>query len=336
MSRLKYEIQHNLQLAPITDDGAGDISAYNAEVEQRGASKWLESTWLFSGCYLFRRIQTYFSTSIHWKGYDIFAPSKKSSFRSSRDAVVELAAQYKTIISGLQSDTPLGGVTSQEDLENAERILFAEIAEICLWGNKTDLSLHANFTKEDIQKLQGAEIRKASKTKILVNQINEAFEALNKSAKEGKQQRRVDFVLDNAGFELFADLILAGYLLSTGLATTVILHPKDFPWFVSDVVPTDFRDLLLALQQAETFFQSDPAFTAEELDNLSFLYQNWTSLHQEGKLVIQTHPFWTHGGSHWRLSKTAPDLYEDLKKSDLVVFKGDLNYRKLLADVSCH
>ncbi|KFY16990.1 hypothetical protein V491_05149, partial [Pseudogymnoascus sp. VKM F-3775] len=42
----------------------------------------------------------------------------------------------------------------------------------------------------------------------------------------------------------------------------------------------------------------------------------------------------TAGGSFWRLPTSAPRLYEDLKESTLVVFKGDLNYRKLVADAA--
>jgi uncharacterized protein with ATP-grasp and redox domains len=114
-------------------------------------------------------------------------------------------------------------------LEQAEEILLIEMAEICLWGNKTDLSLLTNLTEEDIQKLQGAKVRKASEKNILINDLSKAFAVLNNALNEGKLERRVGFVLDNAGFELFVDLILAGYRLYTGLATTVILHPKDIP-----------------------------------------------------------------------------------------------------------
>jgi hypothetical protein len=49
---------------------------------------------------------------------------------------------------------------------------------------------------------------------------------------------------------------------------------------------------------------------------------------------LRPNTFWTAGGSFWRLPKTEPSLAEDMKESELVIFKGDLNYRKLTADVS--
>jgi damage-control phosphatase, subfamily III len=152
--------------------------------------------------------------------------------------------------------------------------------------------------------------------------------------------------LDNAGFELFVDLILAGYLLTSGLATTIVLHPKVMPWFVSDVVPADFSTLLNALAAPQSFYSTQSeddkaagnlppnSLSSDEVKQIEFLFEQWSQFHGEGKLVLRPNGFWTEGGSFWRLPGTAPDLYDDLKSSELVIFKGDLNYRKLTGDVS--
>jgi len=229
--------------------------------------------------------------------------------------------------------------------DEAEKILFMEMCEICLWGNATDLSLLTSLTYEDIQKLQGSEARKASEANILVNDLPTVYDILKKAQKEGRKERRVDIVLDNAGFELFVDLILAGFLLSAGLATHVVLHPKSIPWFVSDVVPADFSALLNALNDSQSFYstpsedEKNAGTTPEplsqnEVDELSFLFSNWSNFHAEGQLILRSNRFWTEGGSFWRLPSSDPELYEDLKESELVIFKGDLNYRKLTGDVS--
>jgi hypothetical protein len=290
-----------------------------------------------------RRLQSLFRLSTHWKAHDIFSLQKMSTFRSSRFAVLELAAQYKAIVSELQSSDTLKSAKTEEEKWQAEEAVFVDMCEICLWGNATDLSLLTNLSHDDLQKLQGSEARKNSEKNILVNDLSQAFAALSKAQKEGKKERRVDFILDNAGFELFVDLILAGYLLSVGLATTVVLHPKVIPWFVSDVVPKDFADLLNALASPKAFYESPSdadkespkPLSEEELNNLQFLFENWSSLYAEGKFVVRPNTFWTEGGSFWRLPTSAPDLYEDLKEAELVIFKGDLNYRKLTADVRC-
>jgi hypothetical protein len=267
------------------------------------------------------------------------------TFKSSRPAVLELAARYKDIVTELEQKRTVQGAETQEQLEAAEKVLFTEMCEICLWGNATDLSLLTNLSYEDIQKLQGSEARKNSEKNILVNDLDKAFKVLITAQKEGKKERRVDIVLDNAGFELFVDLILAGYLLASGLATNVVFHPKSIPWFVSDVLPADFGALLSALADPQSFYSalSEDGKHAEkesvplsksESANLQFLFQNWSTMHAEGQLMLRPNDFWTASGSYWRLPKTEPELYEDLKESELVIFKGDLNYRKLTADVS--
>jgi damage-control phosphatase, subfamily III len=338
LSTLKYEVLHDRKFIPIVDDGfTEEVAAYNKEIEERGTPNWFDVPWLFSECYMYRRMSTFFTLTKHWKTYDMFARQKISTFRSSRPAVLELAARYKEMVEKLRADN---GKT--HDIE-AEKLLFTEMFEICLWGNATDLSLLTNLTYEDIQKLQGSEARKRAEKNILINNLPQAYEILKKAQAEGKQERRVDFVLDNAGFELYVDLVLAGYLLATGLATQIVLRPKSIPWFVSDVLPGDFGALLNAISDPRPFFETQTEderlqdkipepLSEKEVEDLKFMFSDWATLHSDGKLAMRPNRYWTAGGSFWRLPKQEPELHEDLKQAELVIFKGDLNYRKLTGD----
>ncbi|EME82480.1 uncharacterized protein MYCFIDRAFT_82389 [Pseudocercospora fijiensis CIRAD86] len=345
IAALKYELQHNRQLTPLEDDGEPDIARYNHELQQRGNPKWHDVAWLYSECYLYRRVATLFALSKHWKNYDVFSKQKLSTFRSSRPAVLELAARYNDLTKQLQSNKSALSTASDEEREQAEKLLFIEMCEICLWGNATDLSLLTNLSYDDIQKLQGSNARKANEDKIIVNDFDKAFAILSKAKSAGARDRRIDIVLDNAGFELFVDLILAGYLLQADLATSIVLHPKNIPWFVSDVIPKDFAEMLSVLVDPKRFYETpsedDQArnitpqpLSQTESDDLKTLFENWSSLYAEGKIVLRPNVVWTEAGSYWRLPKTAPNLHEDLQQSELVIFKGDLNYRKLTADAA--
>ncbi|KAK4119217.1 putative UPF0364 protein [Parathielavia appendiculata] len=342
LSQLKYEVQHDRALTPIRDDGYPDVAGYNKELEQLGNLTWLKSPWLFTECYLFRRMSTSFTLSNHWKSYDVFARQKIKTFRSSRPAVLELTTRYKDLVTQLRSSA-----SSPHDPE-ADKLLFTEMCEVCLWGNATDLSLLTSLTYDDIQKLQGSKARQAAEQNILVNDLPQLYAHLtaakNDPSKKNKD-RRVDIVLDNAGFELFVDLVLAGYLLSSGLATTVVLHPKSIPWFVSDVLPSDFAALLNALANPRQFYETPTEedelqgrvpekLTDKEVEELAFLFGEWSQFHAEGQLVLRPNRFWTGPGSFWRLPAEENELVEDLREGELVVFKGDLNYRKLVGDVA--
>ncbi|KPI41558.1 uncharacterized protein AB675_9262 [Cyphellophora attinorum] len=360
LASLKYELQHNRILTPLPDEPAtapsyADVKLYNDELQLRASQqpnkelRWHDVEWLFSECYLYRRMYSYFAISTHWKDYDVFRRSKVSTFRSSRPAVLELASRYREIVGkirGSSKNAPVEDQEAQTDdtaIKEAEKVLFIEMAEICLWGNATDLSLLTSLSYEDIQKLQGSKARQGREEKVLVNDLEKAFDVLWTAKKSGEMQRRVDFVLDNAGFELFVDLVLAGYLLETGLATEVVMHPKSLPWFVSDVVPKDFQELLSVMADPKAFYETPTEedegkdivpLAAQEEEDVKFLFEHWASLHADGQLILRPNRFWTHPGSFWRLPTVVPELKEDLSEAQLVVFKGDLNYRKLIGDAN--
>jgi len=293
-------------------------------------------------------MSTFFSMTQHWKSYDVFLRQKNDTFRSSRPAVYEIATRFKDLVRGLtaKADDTVAANRTPEEHEEAQRLLFVEMCEICLWGNATDLSLLTSLSYADIQKLQGAEARKASEKNILANDLHKAYDTLKKARDAGdRKERRVDIVLDNSGFELYVDLVLASYLLTSKLATHVVLHPKSIPWFVSDVLPGDFASILGALASPKTFFatpqeernENPPPgmeLTDAEAGDISFVFQQLAQHHAEGELLLRPNRFWTHGGSFWRLPTSDPELHADLQTSELVIFKGDLNYRKLTGDVS--
>jgi len=300
------------------------VKIYNDELEQLGNPKWFNVSWLYSECYLYRRLRSFFAPTKYWRDYDPFHAQKNNTFRASLAAVMELASRYKQLVTAEHDE--------KEEVEvEKERLLFTEMMEICLWGNATDLSLLTSLTYDDIQKLQGSKARKDAEANILANDLPKVFDVLWKARESGKESRRLDIVLDNSGFELFVDLVLAGYLLEEKLVTEVVLHPKSMPWFVSDVLLKDFTELMTALEDPVAYFSANE-LTEEQQTSLEFLHSNWNGFYQSGKLRLREDQFWTLPGSYWRLPAVAPELHGELMTSELVIFKGDLNYRKLTGD----
>jgi len=94
---------------------------------------------------------------------------------------------------------------------------------------------------------------------------------------------------------------------------------------VSDVTRPDIVHLFSALRNPAYFFGRD---TAARPQSLEFLVSQLTDLYADRRIIIRLHDFWTTQHSYWRLPSKAPGLLTYLEESDLLVFKGDLNYRK--------
>ncbi|PIL31472.1 hypothetical protein GSI_06174 [Ganoderma sinense ZZ0214-1] len=322
MDALKQELQEHAKLRPVIDDGEADVALWNKLVAKYFQGKtFMNAPWLFAEAYKYRRLQECFSVSKHWKNYDVFFRQKCDTFSRSSEAVFELSMRFA------EPFTQKADVTSEEKLE-AERLMFLELTQICLWGNSTDLSLLINMTEEQIKSLQstgGAHLA-ATEKNILGNHMKRLWETVvNLRANTGG---RVDFVLDNAGFELYCDCVYADFLIQSGLAKEVRFHGKRYPWFVSDVTKKDWDWLLNTMVYGHLF----PKASEEEKDSLHRLGLRWKQYEKEGKWVYEQHPFWCTGYTFWELHNEAPDLFLHLSRSDLVFFKGDLNHRKLTYD----
>ena len=301
-------------MSPIPQDGAADIQAYNDELESLGTMSWHNSPWLYTECYLYRRIQTCFArrATRFWKCYDVFGRQKARALTSSKASVVELLQFLR------------GAIDTDERHASA---LLQEMLEISLWGNSVDLLLLVHLSAEELQGRQGKQARESFKQNVVDDDTEEVCNFVS-GLKDATRTREIHVVLDNAGFEFFADLILVVYLLATNYASVVVLHGKAFPWFVSDVTEGDVAFTLEALANAA--FSGD--VSEAEAAEMTHFGATLAKLLEAGQLRYESHPFWTTQHCFARMREEAPDLWASLVSSELVIFKGDLNYRKLVFD----
>ncbi|KIJ30183.1 hypothetical protein M422DRAFT_234949 [Sphaerobolus stellatus SS14] len=279
----------------------------------------------------YRLMRSYFATTSQWKDYDPFQEQKDETFRSSAAAIYRKSRLIILELAHTFAELDQEKAILDTDASKLQ-VLFNEMLQICLWGNATDLSLLTNMTHEDIQKLQsvGRAAQEDRKEFILLDNSDEAWKVLS-SVKDG----RVDLVLDNAGFEVFTDFLLADFLIThTPYVSKVVFHPKTIPWFVSDVTPKDFYTLVPILLN-KSFFADYPA-TAEQQKDLERLVTRWDSYIKSGQFSLsvpqswktgqpsELADFWTSPSPYAVLGQEAPALMETFKASDLVIFKVNI------------
>lgn len=279
---------------------------------------WLAGPWLFTECYLYRVLDTVVKSQSKWVDFDIFEVLKRDTFKSSKFGIYELAIRYKKLSEELKK-------TPQVETEKL-RILFEEFVDISLWGNATDLSLLASATLEDIQSRQGKEAREKSAENIIANDLPEAWSRLVAVPFE---ERRVDFVLDNAGFEFYTDLSLSLFLLDAKLVKTVVFHCKTRPWMVSDTMVKDYKLFLQDMRNSDWF--------PDHQEELEYFVSSIEYYHSTKQFQLVDSEFWTSALDYSYLSPHetkygGAELYNYFQESTLVIVKGDLNYRKLTGD----
>lgn len=182
--------------------------------------------------------------------------------------------------------------------------LLIQLTDASLWGNQVDLSL---WPAED----GGAPDQDARADRILVDERPAALRTLRE-----RPPGRADVILDNVGSELVADLLLVDLVLRSDLADYVKLHAKTYPIFVSDATERDVAETTSHL-------------AADSNPHLRNAGERLRSEFNTGRLEVATDPYWVSPLS-WRDRPEHIDA--DLRRSRLVIVKGDANYRRLLGD----
>ncbi len=206
----------------------------------------------------------------------------------------------------------------------------------CVMTNTSDLSqegAHANLVER-------ANIKPKESSEV-VNYLDELIAKRGRRIKEGgfniKRERganiKVDILTDNCGLELLSDIELAVYMLKKKRADSVVFHVRVLPQYVSDVTKNekvdDFEQLLRKLKAKKKMKDENgnPLFDDHDLLFYVRKYQH------NNMLRIETNLFWNLPTYYYKYRKQFSKI---IGKSDLVIVKGDLNYRKLVGDKNYH
>ena len=153
--------------------------------------------------------------------------------------------------------------------------------------------------------LSQLEINRPDSVRILHDDTDKCFNFII-----SKKHKRFDIICDNSGAELFSDIYLAVFMIIHDYVNKVVLHVKSYPYFVSDATIDDFGKLVNTLTKDNS--------NSQLLELLS-----------KKKIEVKSHKFWTEAKYFDELPK---DLGINKNTTDLLIVKGDLNYRRLVGD----
>jgi uncharacterized protein with ATP-grasp and redox domains len=292
----------------LKDENAPDLAEWSTYLHPYLNRPWIEMPWFFAEVYFYRRFleaTQYFQPGV-WQGFDPFHTQKHVSLTASLEKVRAVGSQINSLH---QSQSSKG---KRDIAWNTDLVALLHNA---LWGNQADLSLKPTvdlFFHNDAE----TELKRTQKTHVLVDDADRLLSWFAEHGKrKGRSHPKIDLIADNAGFELICDLYLIDLLL-TQPPFTVYLHLKTHPTFVSDATIADVHHTLSVLSNDREM----------SVQRLAERVRNYLAI---GRLQLKADPYWVSPLDLWQPPQT---LRNELSQSDLVIFKGDANYRRLLGD----
>jgi uncharacterized protein with ATP-grasp and redox domains len=254
-------------------------------------------SWFFAETYFYRRILEatgYFEPG-PLQGVDPFTHQKREVLETAGPIIQALGG---TVARALQS--PHLDTAQKQDW-------MQQLLVMNVWGNQADLSMWSSEEHPDHRDAGD------QRSHMLIDGSRSLFHVLFHA---GRPLKRVDFILDNYGPELVHDLGLADFLLSAETVKRIRFHTRAHPTFVSDAIIPD-------IYQASDYLASYADPHARALGTR--IRQHLSS----GRLELSTDFFWTSPLNFWEMPERIRD---ELNKSELLISKGDFNYRRLVGD----
>ena len=277
----------------IQDQEGPDQADWNLYIDPYLGENWRTPPWFLTEHYFYRRILE----AIGYFGGGKYAWVDPFSYQKKRSLSESLP-----IISGL-----LDNFNHLQDVGQDQQEIFNRILFMNLWGNQADLSL---WPMDEVEKPDHTDTQQASKY-ILIDHSSVVGNILFQN-----NMTRIDFLIDNAGFELLCDLVLVDFLITNNAQLKIYFHLKAYPTYVSDATIAD------VVQTVEVLMQD----TSHHICNFG---KRINEAIETNQLVMLDDAYWNSPLEGWKMPQ---NLYTDIKKSDLVISKGDAHYRRLLGD----
>jgi hypothetical protein len=287
------------ELTLLDDPDAPDDQEWSRYMTPYLGRTWMQAPWFVVEMYLFRRIlkATGYFQSGDGKGIDPYLVQKRADLPGTIDVI--------------QSSVVLMDGENLVDIESKDQKQdqLVQLLQKNIWGNQADLSLWPSA--EGIQPERPDEKQQID---FLID--DDANEVSTYLFSLDKPEVRVDFILDNVGLELAFDLLLADFLLSSRIVQQVHFNVKPYPTYVSDATREDVLEMLSYFEKAGNSALKKLANRLERFIAIS-------------RFRFKSDYFWVSPLSGWEMPAY---LYQELSQSDLIISKGDANYRRWLGD----
>jgi hypothetical protein len=347
-----------------TTHGEAEVALWNHELAKYQGRPWLDAPWYFAEAYFYRRLMEtvrYFQPG-PWKYHDPFGVKKRAQIAQTiagalgstdlAEILEEAGARSETFAQQdgetfaqrdretfaqrdretfaqqdretfAQQDRETfaqrgrrDGARSETFAQHTEESVFDVLLHAALWGNRADLSNYTVARGEPGRETLAALMAQVGdeRPNVLIDHTDAVRQLLSTPVSEGTQH--IAFINDNVGLDVLFDLMLSDFMLDRGWVHAVTLHLKAWPFFVSDAMPEDIFTTI-------TLLQSSGNASVRQLGTRLFTYI------ETGHLILKADPFWT---SPLMFRQMPASLREALAQTDLVILKGDVNYRRLLGD----
>ena len=234
------------------------------------------------------------------------------------------------------------GIRPGKDRKKSSRILLGLDAVNEIEGmnyNTIDLledilnrSLDSNTY--DLSQLKGMEWNESKADEEDKKGVKDVISFL--TSPEHKQERVVNYLVDNAGVEFFIDLVLGYCLLKDRnlRVKKVVYHVNVLPIFVSDVIENDleytFTVIRGHIKNSTTIDEDHRAVYLKALKLIEDIFKEGpnTGAHIESDFI------WNMPTAYEDISRKLEVFKKTQDNADLLIVKGDLNYRRLCRDMS--